>query len=116
VGPQLGGIDRHLAALSQATTKWLEFEQPSKTPGSRDELLLKLAMEDEDSPEQPEVLSLIRESRLLGIPIIEGSIFELPFIFRLELNTVLSAEQEFKRLAAANIRQQVAYGEKTRFQ
>ena len=63
-----------------------------------------MSVEDADEPEQPEVLFYIREAKRLGMPIFSGDLWALPYIFRLELNACLDAEQEQLELLKANLR------------
>ena len=63
-------------------------------------MLLHLAFEDEPIPEQPETLGIIRESRILGIPYFQCGIYDMPHIFRLEMRTVIEAENEYHELKA----------------
>ena len=63
-------------------------------------MLLYLALEDEPTPEQPEALGIIRESRILGIPYFQCGIYDLPHLFRLEMRTVIEAENEYHEYKA----------------
>lgn len=98
-----GGIAGHLASIRQAVTDWLSFEFPPDDQAGQDTLLLRLSTQDElTQPEVPEVLSLYRESKTYNIPIFDGSLMDLPYLFHLELNTCIDAEQEFHNLRNLN--------------
>ncbi len=98
MGPAIGGIDSHLAATREAVATWLQNEQPIPlASNSVDATLLTLSIEEE-APEQPEVLSVLRQSRRLGVPAFNGSYQDWPYIATLELNACIDAEQEHKDL------------------
>lgn len=61
-------------------------------------------MENEDTPEQPQILGLIREARRLGVPFFNGAIWDLPYIYRLEWNAALDAEVDYKNRQALNLK------------
>ena len=103
MGPQSGGISAHLDQLSAATARWLQFEDQGDAVG-QDALLLNQALENTEEPEMPEALAYLRESRRFGLPLTEGTLYDMPSLFRLELNAVLSAESEFFALKATNAR------------
>lgn len=83
--------------MKDATTAWLQYENKADE-AAHDSMLLHLAFENLDSPEQPEALAILRESRILGIPYFEGGIADLPYIFRLEMRTVIEAEHDYSDL------------------
>jgi hypothetical protein len=98
VGTKPGGIDSHLEKLQEATLLWLEYEDKGET----DEMLLHLALEDAEKPEMPEGLAFLRESRRFGLPVWDGTLFDMPSIFRQELNTIMNAETEYMVMKAKN--------------
>lgn len=101
----VGGIVGHLAAIRQAVTAWLEYENPPEGDAGQDEYLLRMATQDELSvPDVPEIMALLRESRAYNIPIFNGSLMDLPYLFHLELNTCVDAENEFYSLREVNRR------------
>ncbi len=57
---------------------------------------------EDESPEPPEIYSLILEERLLGRSFFSGTIRQLPCLYRRELVACLEAEQEFKALQMIN--------------
>ena len=61
-------------------------------------------MEDVDSPEQPEVLTLVRQMRNLGLAFWEGGLAAQPYLLSLEIQTCHNAEFEFKNRLLANER------------
>jgi len=93
----------HLEELRQATTKWLQWEN-AKDDNARELLLINSSLENTGKPEPPEVLSYMREAKKLGVPIHTGTLWALPYIFRLEMNVCLDVEQEQFEILQANIR------------
>lgn len=87
--------------MRQATTKWLEWEN-AKSDNERELIIINSSFENTGKPEQPEVLSFMREAKRLGVPIFSGDLWALPFIFRLEMNVCLDAEQEQLDILRAN--------------
>ena len=105
MGPALrGGIERHLEATRQATLEWLEYENPPNDEAGQDSYLLRLATEDSlTAPEMPEILQIYRTSKLLDVPIFNGSLMDMPYIFHMELATCLAAQEEFWRIRKINL-------------
>lgn len=115
MGPGLsGGIASHLAKTKEAVLRWLEYEQPTRpkaqAAGSLDSLLL-IATEDttNETPEQPEVLALLRESRRFGVPVFPGALTEWPWLSKQELNVAIDAENEHEKLLAVNVAMQAKH-------
>lgn len=101
-----GGIDRHLAETYASVAKWLEYENPTSIGGGQDADLFALALEPEEKPDQPEVLKMLRQSRLFNIPVFNGSVQDWPYIATLELQTCIEAEDDQQLQLATNIRLQ----------
>lgn len=104
--PGGGSLASHLEATRRAVTDWLEYENPPENEVGQDDYLLRLALDNEQNttPDMPEILQLLRESRALGIPIYNGSLMDLPYVFHLELTTCIAAENEFAQIQTANQR------------
>ena len=107
MGRKFGGINAHLEETARAVSKWLEYE--NKPAGVEHDATLSLLFiatdtSNEPTPEQPHALTLLRQSRRFGVPIFSGSLMEWPHIARLELNTVVNAEDDHSRLAAFNLK------------
>jgi hypothetical protein len=87
-----------LRELHQATLKWLEHENPSPFKANPRHLLhLALDVDAEETPEQPEALTVLRESKRLLAPPLPGALSDYPYIARLEFAAVANAEYEFKQ-------------------
>lgn len=78
--------------------------------GGRDASLLALSLEPVEAPEQPEILSILRQSRRFNVPYFPGAIYDWPYIFTLELNTAIDAEQDYERRVAFNLRKRIPTG------
>lgn len=112
-GRRRGGITRHLAATREAVTKWLEHENPINT-GGQDASLLALSLEvDDEEPEQPEVLSILRQSRRFNVPCWPGTILEWPYILLQELNVAIDAENDYHRRVEINLRKRAEQATKS---
>ncbi len=98
LNPQISdsvSVELHLISTEQAVIKWLDFEQPSQVNTLDTTMsLLMVASEPEEKPEQPEILSLVRESRLFGIPVWDAPLLQWPSVLRQEWNACLKAENE----------------------
>lgn len=104
MGRRGGGILSHLSDTKKAVERWLEYEQPNPVGGGQNNLLA-LAMEDtRETPEQPEVIAVIRESRRFGVPIFSGALRDWPWIAKQELNTAINTEQDYLARIEANAR------------
>jgi len=95
-----GGIESHLEATKEAVNRWLEHESPSSKIEGLD--LLFQSMESPDKPEQPQTLQILRESRRFNVPIFSQSLFDWPYIARLELNVCIDVENEYQRRKNVN--------------
>jgi hypothetical protein len=69
----------------------------------KDAYLLQLATENED-PEQPQILAIIRETKRFGIPYYDAPLPQWPYILRMEWNICIDAEIEFTELQLLNAR------------
>ncbi len=78
----------------------------------KDAFLLDLAQKGVGRPEQPEALSLLRQTRRFGHLYFEGGLANQPYITMLELNTVIEAEIEDMARKIANERLRAAYAKK----
>lgn len=113
-----GGITRHLEDLKNAVLRWLEHEDKQGgeegTTEYDEDLLLHLALENEEvaEPEQPEALSWLRRMRRLNLPMFDGGLYNQPYLFQLELDTVIEAEIEHQNILAANLRTKLKAAEK----
>ena len=85
--------------LHEATLKWLEHEAPSTPRGGNPRHLLHLALDvdAEEPPEQPEALTVLRESKRLLAPPFPGALIDYPYIARLEFAVVNNAETEYRQ-------------------
>jgi hypothetical protein len=102
---QAGGIDRHLKETENAVLRWLEYENKlDQREGKPDDLLFALATEDIDKPEQPEILTLVRQMRNTGLAFWEGGLAAQPYLLNLEIQTCHNAEIAFRNQALANER------------
>ncbi len=69
--------------------------------------MLALALENE-APEQPEVLSILRQARRFNIPVFNGSFHDWPYHATQEMNAAIEAEIEHKNLLALNVKARLA--------
>lgn len=110
-----GGIERHLADTKTAAARWLEWELLELSKASdKEAFLLDLAQKGQDRPQQPEAMSLLRQSRRFGLSYFEGGLANQPFLTMLELNAVIDAEIENSARQIANERLKAAYASKKR--
>jgi uncharacterized protein YprB with RNaseH-like and TPR domain len=65
--------------------------------------LYALALED-TKPEQPEVLYILRQSRLFNIPVFNGAYHDWPYLARLEIMCCINAENEYDAIKEVNQR------------
>jgi hypothetical protein len=74
----------------------------------QDAFLFQLATENDD-PEQPQILSILREQKRLGTPYYDAPIPHWPYILRMEMNYAIDAEIEHTELQLANARLKARY-------
>lgn len=91
--------------------RWLQYEVGQSVAQQSDEgdslalrLLLENDTEEQDVPEQPQILAILREQRRLDVKYYDAPLPKLPYIFRMELNTAIDAEIEFKEIQLTNAR------------
>jgi hypothetical protein len=97
-----GGITEHLAALQDATTKYLQQQvNPSEGLTGEEYRLLRQALESVIDPEdeipQPEPLSILYMLRSSRTTYWGGGLWEQPYLLLLELSTCENAENAFMK-------------------
>lgn len=125
MGAERGGIEANLAAIRQAVLDWLTYvkEQVGAPTlsgddeyeaGDEENHIARLVSEDPDMPKLPEIYELVLESRRFGLPIIKvDSYFDLPELYRREINAVIDAEAEFNTIELINKRLKALYEQTT---
>jgi len=75
--------------------------------------LLAVASEPE-KPEQPQILSMIRESRLFNVPYWDAPLLQWPYLLKAEANACYRAENEHEERIAFNLKRRAqAIGQQT---
>lgn len=66
--------------------------------------LLTIATQN-DKPEQPQILGMVRESRLFDVPFWDAPLLQWPYILKMEANEVFRAENDYQERTAFNLNQ-----------
>jgi hypothetical protein len=98
-------------------SKWLEHEQPTQSKQQKlataDIMtLLTVTAEITEKPEQPQILSMIRESRLFNVPFWDAPLLQWPYILKAEANECYRAEHDYQERVAFNLNQRAKILEK----
>mgnify|MGYP007024657819 CR=1 FL=1 len=75
--------------------------------------LLAVASEPAEKPEQPQILSLIRESRLFNVPYWDAPLLQWPWCLKLEAAECYRAEYDYQERIAFNLNQKAQLLEKS---
>ena len=66
-----------------------------------------------EKPEQPQILAMVRESRLFNVPFWDGPLLQWPYILKAEANEVYRAESDHQERMAFNSLQRAESLEKS---